>query len=364
MKVLALYLPQFHTFPENDEWWGTGYTEWTAVKKAEPLFKGHIQPRVPLDEKYYDLVKDGVETLKWQAELARKYGIYGFSIYQYWFEGKQLMEKPMEILLEHPEIDINYCVCWANETWTRTWYGLENEVLMEQTYGDLEAWEKHFKYLLKFFKDSRYIKIDNKPLLQIYRTFDIQKLAQMRMYFDKRAKQEGFEGIYLVSGKTAGIQDSRKEIIDGYYYFEPGYSLKHGITSGQIRKYNMSVAFNTFINKITKGEKLERKIPIEWIYDAIVSREYKENEIPGIIARWDNTPRRSYKGLMYTGASPDRFKEALEKLSEKVKGRENDFVIVNAMNEWGEGAMLEPDEEEEYGYLTAIKEVVDKEDKA
>lgn len=358
MKVLALYLPQFHTFPENDEWWGEGYTEWTAVKNAKPVYEKHIQPRVPLEDRYYDLSDESAETFAWQAELARKYGIYGFSIYQYWFEGKMLMEKPMEILLKHPEIDIKYCICWANETWTRTWYGLQEEILMEQTYGDVTKWEEHFRYLLKFFNDERYIRIDNKPVLQIYRTMDIEKLAQMRLYFNKRAKEEGFEGIYLIAGRTAGDIETRDEIIDGYYYFEPGYSLKHSLSGMKTFRYNVSVALKSIINKVFKKEKLERQIPISWIYDAISKREYRDNEIPGTLARWDNTPRRKYKGLVYTGASPEAFYENLKVISEKVKGRKNDFVIVNAMNEWGEGAMLEPEEAEGFAYLDAIRRAV------
>lgn len=354
MRVLALYLPQFHTFPENDKWWGKGYTEWTAVKKAQPIFKGHIQPRVPVDG-YYDLSDETAAAFKRQCELAKKYGIYGFSIYQYWFEGKQLMEKPMEILLAHPEIDINYCVCWANESWTRTWYGLENEILMQQGYGDKDKWELHFSYLLKFFKDRRYIKIDNKPVLQIYRTYDIEKLAQMREYFDARAKEEGFEGVFIVSGKTAGMLDERKELMDAWYYFEPGYSLKHSLTGLQTLSYNVRVAVNSLINKLPGKKHLERSIPIRWIYSAIENREYQENEIPGTLARWDNTPRRSYKGLVYTGASPELFYDNLKTLANKVCGRKLDFVIVNAMNEWGEGAMLEPDEAEGMAYLEAIE---------
>lgn len=358
MRVLALYLPQFHSFPENDEWWGEGYTEWTAVKRAKPLFRGHIQPRVPEGGRYYDLVKEGEATWRHQAELAKKYGVYGFAIYQYWFEGKQLMEKPMEILLANPDIDVNYCICWANETWTRTWYGLEQEILMKQGYGDEAAWEQHFSYLLKFFNDKRYIKIGGKPLLQIYRTFDIEKLADMRAYFDRRAREEGFEGIFLVSGKTAGEQEKRHGLTDAYYTFEPGYSLKHEISSFRMFRYNAGVAVRTIVNKIFRTTVLERRIPIDWIYDAITGREYSDNEFPGIIPRWDNTPRRSHKGLLYSGASPEKFERALSCLAGKVSGRENDFVYVNAWNEWGEGAMLEPDEAEGYAYLEAIGNVV------
>jgi len=360
MRVIAMYLPQFHTFPENDEWWGEGYTEWTAVKRARPVFKGHVQPREPMEDRYYDLSESSGATFRWQAELAKKYGIYGFSIYQYWFEGIQLMEKPMEILREHPEIDINYCVCWANETWTRTWYGLEEEVLMKQTYGDEAAYRQHFDYLLQFFKDKRYIKVDNRPMLQIYRTYDIEKLQEMRKCFDKWAKEEGFDGIFLVSGKTAGEQDTREGIIDGYYFFEPGYSLKHSMSVAAKLRYNATVAIKSFINKVFKLQKLERSIPITDIYSAIESREYADNEYPGTLARWDNTPRRKHKGLMYTGASPKLFEKNLRVLAEKVAGRKNDFVFINAMNEWGEGAMLEPDKAEGYGYLEAIARVTDK----
>jgi len=360
MRILALYLPQYHSFPENDEWWGEGYTEWTAVKRAKALFPNHLQPRIPVDNRYYDLVKNGEETLRWQAELAKKYGIYGFSIYQYWFCGKQLMERPMEILLEHPDIDLKYCICWANETWTRTWYGLEQEILQKQEYGTEADWEKHFNYCLRFFKDPRYIKVNNKPLLQIYRTFDIDRLPEMKAYFQKRAKEEGFDGIFLVSGKTAAMQESRKEIVDGFYTFEPGYSLKHSLSGIRKFKYNFSVAIRSLINRVFKRELLERRIPIDWIFDAICKRDYQENEYPGIIARWDNTPRRSYKGLLYSGASPQKFQKTLEVLKNKVSGRENDFVFLNAWNEWGEGAMLEPEMAEGYSYLEAVARVVKK----
>ncbi|MBR6469301.1 MAG: glycoside hydrolase family 99-like domain-containing protein [Lachnospiraceae bacterium] len=358
MRVICMYLPQYHTFPENDEWWGKGYTEWTAVKKGRPLFKGHIQPRVPLDGRYYDLVNEGAETLKWQAETAKKYGVYGFSIYQYWFKGKQLMQRPMEILLEHPEIDLNYCICWANESWTRTWYGLSEQVLMKQEYGDEEDWYKHFEYLLKFFNDKRYIKIDNKPVLQIYRTFDIEKLDKMRGCFDKWAHGEGFDGIYLIAGKTAGQQETRTDLVDGYYYFEPGYTLKHDFSSLHEAEYNMSVLWNTILNKTRRDKKLERSIPASRILGGIMRRDYKENEFPGLMPDWDNTPRRGYKGLVYKGTSPEKFEEALRVLKDKKAGHDTDFVFVNAWNEWGEGAMIEPDEYRGYGYLEAIKHVM------
>lgn len=359
-----MYLPQYHSFPENDEWWGKDYTEWVAVKRAKPLYTGHIQPRIPLDGEYYDLDKDGVSTLKKQAELAKEYGIYGFSMYQYYFNGKTLMEKPLETLLAHPEIDLKYCLCWANETWTRTWYGLENQILIEQTYGDEANWREHFEYMLRFFKDERYIKVGNKPVYQIYKTFDIPCFRSWANCFRSWAIEEGFDGIYFISGKTAAGSEERnecRELIDGYYYFEPGYSLKFGLSKYQKLLYNAEVAIKSFFNKFRNQEnkKLERFIKADWIYKAIANREYSDNEFPGLIPDWDNTPRRSYKGLAYKGTSPEKFKNVLELLNKKVAKRAVDFVYINAWNEWGEGAYMEPCKYRKHSYLEAVREVLE-----
>ncbi|MBQ1880890.1 MAG: glycoside hydrolase family 99-like domain-containing protein [Lachnospiraceae bacterium] len=351
MRPLALYLPQFHSFPENDEWWGEGYTEWTAVRRAKPLYAGHQQPRVPADGEYYDLSDETGRTLKAQAELAKKYGIYGFVFYHYYFTGHRLMERPAEILLSHPDIDTRYCFCWANETWTRAWYGRKEDVLIRQEYGKEDEWRAHFEYLLPFFTDKRYIKQDCRPMLCIYRTYDIAEFGRMRECFDRWAKEAGLPGIYLVGGRTAQGRDERG-ICDAYYYFEPGYSLKQGFKASGKLLYNISTAARQGYNRIFHKEVLERRIPIGRIYEAILSREYGKNEYPGIIARWDNTPRRGYKGLVYTGASPEKFKDTLCKLNEKIPA--DSYVFINAWNEWGEGAMLEADTCEGYAYLEAV----------
>ena len=359
MKVMCMYLPQYHTFPENDEWWGKGYTEWVAVKRAMPLYKGHIQPKVPLGGDYYDLDKDGVKVLSRQAELARKYGIYGFSIYQYYFRGRTLMAKPLETLLAHPEIDINYNICWANETWTRTWYGLSDNVLIAQEYGDRDDWRALFDYLLPYFRDSRYIKIDNRPVWQIYKTFDIPCFCEMVEAFNEWAKEEGFAGIYVISGKTAAGYDTRSGCIDAYYYFEPGYSLKYDIGPAGRLCYNASTFARTVRNRLFGkrcGYILERRISAKRIMDSIASRDYGKNEYPGIIPDWDNTPRRGHKGLVYMGTSPELFEATLTTLRDKLSGTDA-FVYVNAWNEWGEGAYIEPDEARGYAYLEAIKRV-------
>lgn len=358
---MCMYLPQYHRFPENDEWWGEGYTEWVAVKRAKPLFKGHDEPRVPLDNRYYDLDHEAVETLKWQAEIAKKYGIYGFSIYQYYFNGKTLMAKPIETLRDHPEIDIHYNICWANETWTRTWYGLSNQILMAQEYGNENDWNKYFDYLLTFFRDERYIKVDNKPVFQIYKTFDIPCLKEMLGLFNKRAVEEGFDGIYVISGKTAAGVEERRELADGYYFFEPGYTLKNDFSGFNQLSYNVATLIRSIRNKLLgekKGYILERRINGDKILSKITERDYEENEFPGLIPDWDNTPRRDYKGLVYTGTCPEKFEKALEILKGKKEGHKNDFVYINAWNEWGEGAYLEPDTKRGFEYLEAVKRVV------
>ena len=358
MRPIALYLPQFHTFPENDKWWGEGYTEWTAVKGAKPLYRKHMQPRVPMAKDYYDLSEEDAKTLKRQAKHARECGIYGFCFYHYYFRGTLLMEKPLEILLKHPEINLKYCLCWANESWTRAWYGLNEEILQPQLYGHEKDWKNHADYFIRFFKDDRYIKIDNKPVLCIYRTPDIDELTDMLNVITKKTIDAGLEGLYIIGGKTAGEIESRKDIVDAYYYFEPGYTLKHDFGRRNTALYNVGTGTRHAMNSVFKTKMLERRIPIDRIYDKIVSRDYAINEFPGMLARWDNTPRRSYKGLVYTGASPEKFRDALYKLNEKIDGRENDYVFLNAWNEWGEGAMLEPDEQEGFAYLEAVRQVV------
>ncbi len=267
MKIMVMYLPQYHRIKENDEWWEPGYTEWTAVKRAQPLYQNHIQPKIPLNDNYYDLSDTKASTWKWQAYLANKYGIYGFCIYHYWFEtGSQLLEKPMEILLEHPEIDIRYCVCWANETWTRTWYDLNEQILKKQKYGNISDWKDHFNYLLKFFRDKRYIKIDNKPMIHIHRTFEIKKMAEMREVWETLAQINGFSGIYIVSGNTFEKIDNRAELFDAYYNFEPSFTFRHVMDIKYKIFYIIRRSFIQFINFFRGKKKLERLVNAKWIY--------------------------------------------------------------------------------------------------
>lgn len=363
MKVIALYLPQYHVIKENSRWWGEGYTEWTAVKKAKPLYQGHRQPRVPLHHNYYDLSDEDAVTWKWQADLVNKSGIYGFCIYHYWFKGKQLLEKPMEILLHHPEIKINYCINWANESWTRTWYGLEKEILMAQDYGDREDWEAHFRYMLKFFRDDRYIKIDHKPLINIYRSKDIFELKDMLNCWRGLAKENGFDGLYVVVSNNAADQENREDLVDAFYDFEPGYSTKNNLNKYDEFLYYSKILTSYLYNRIFKKQVLERKVDIRKVYKRILKRHKKQQAtnkpvFPGLFPMWDNTPRRGYAGTVYVHESPKLFYKILRKLCSTVD--KNDFIFINAWNEWGEGCYLEPDSVTKYRYLKAIKKVTDK----
>jgi len=351
-----MYLPQYHEIEENNKWWGKGYTEWTAVKAAKPIFKGHVQPKIPLNNNYYDLTDESADTWRWQADLANTYGIYGFCVYHYWFKGKQLLHKPLEILLKHTEIEINFCICWANETWTKTWYGLEEEVLMKQEYGTKADWKIHFNYLLQFFNDKRYIKINNKPMLNIYRSSDIEKLKEMLDCWNQLATENGFDGVYIVVANNQGSIEERTDLVDAYYNFEPGYALRHKMNPLQVFKYKLSVLIRQEINRVFKHKILERIINARQINKMMLKKENTSKPVfRGAFPMWDNTPRRSYKGLLYKNTTSEDFYKALINIKQSITSNELNFVYINAWNEWGEGAYLEPDEENGYKYLEAVK---------
>jgi hypothetical protein len=355
-----MYLPQYHSIAENDEWWGEGYTEWTAVKRAQPLFNGHIQPKVPLDMNYYDLSDTSAKSWKWQAQIANKYDVYGFCVYHYWFKGHQLLQKPLEILLQHPEIDIRYTMCWANETWTRTWYGQKKDILMKQEYGVEEDWDAHFQYLLKFFKDDRYIKINNKPVLNIYRSSDIQDLGKMREFWDRLAKKNGFDGIYVIAANTHSDLETRDDIVDAYYDFEPGYTLKHKLNFFQTFFYASKVLLRRVLNNLFNLRLVEHMIDAQLINKMMKRNIRRSNKplFPGAFTMWDNTPRVSYRGTIYKNANPETFSNRLKEIHNTINNEELDFVFINAWNEWGEGCYLEPDSIHQYDYLEMIKKVI------
>jgi len=357
-KILAFHLPQFHSFPENDRWWGYGFTEWVNVKKTKPLFEGHKQPRIPL-EGYYNLLD--YDTRKRQAELAKKYGVYGFCYYHYWFNGKLFMEKPLEYLLNEKEIDLPFCFCWANEAWTRAWDGQTAEVLMPQNYGTEKEWLKHFEYLKKFFLDDRYIKVNNCPMIVLYRTCDIPSLNDMVMTWDSECKKIGFDGIHVVEELNGGQKNSYSQYSKGLVDFEPGFTQRFG--KNKVMRG---------IEKIKNGlrYKLFHRGHVTFNYDTvwkkILNRNYSAYKKPvylGGFVDWDNSPRRKKGAKIFLGATPQKFKKYFLKLYKMAIENESEFVFINAWNEWAEGAYLEPDQINGYAYLEAIEYTVNVEKK-
>lgn len=357
MKIIAFYLPQFHSFPENDKWWGKGFTEWANVKKARPLFKNHYQPREPLNDNYYDLSR--IEPLQWQAKLAKDYGIYGFCYYHYWFDGHMLMEKPMENMLQDKTINLPFCICWANENWTKAWAKKSREVLISQTYGDKKDWENHFNYFLKFFKDKRYIMVDGKPLLIIYRPELIPTLEDMIRLWQKMAKQNGFKGITLAYQQTTYDHTKSKT----GYLFDYGIEYEPNIVKNYEQCRTLPIIIRKSLNIICSKLKLPTsKMSSVWYsYDDAWKRILKHvprdsKMIPGAFVDWDNTPRYGREASLYTGVTPKKFEKYLSlQIQHAKKTYKKDMIFMFAWNEWGEGGYLEPDKKNGYGMLEAVR---------
>ena len=361
-KIFAAYLPQYHEIKENNEFWGEGFTDWVGVKKAEPLFENHYQPKVPLNNNYYDLSK--VEVLKWQAELARKYLIDGFNIYHYWFKGgHKVLETPAENLLNNPEIDIEYFFSWDNTSWVRTWGNINgndwapkfdgnknngSKILLEFEYGNEEDWKKHFDYLLPFFKDKRYLKINNKPFFCMMRTSEDDKLRAMHDFWNNEAKKNGFDGIIMY---TTVKMFNNKNILDGQFTYEPRYSAwgKWEAICVRLNKY-------LHLNSNKNGYRYD----YESVWKNIIRNAKKNADkdiFYGSVVNYDDTARRGEKAGILKNVSPDIFEKYFSMLYELSCKNDKDVLFITAWNEWGEGAYLEPDEVTGYKYFEAIKRV-------
>lgn len=374
MKIIPLYLPQFHTIPENDKWWGKGFTEWVNVKNAKPLFEGHNQPRVPLNDNYYDL--SDVETLKWQCKIAREHGIYGFCMYHYWFNGHLLLEKPMEMLLAHPEIDIKYCISWANGEWRDIWKASEgtSKILIADDYTNKQNWINHFNYLLPFFQDNRYMVENNKPIVVIYTPHTIFNLNKMLDMWTNMAKENGFEGLtYIFQSAASGLDDSWDKTRFSYgIEMNPGYvnGFANFTFSSRMRlrlmKYSREIKRILGINRSlvrAKGIKEVKCYDYDEAWQNILKLRPKVGNfkmIPCAFTDWDNTPRHGIRGTVYKDVSTEKFKHYFALLIENAKKYyKTDMVFIFAWNEWAEGGYLEPDKLYGYGFLEAIKEVLD-----
>ncbi len=344
IKTLAFYLPQFHTFKENDEWWGKGFTEWTNTKKAKPLFTGHYQPRIPhSDFGYYKL--DNINTIKKQVSLAKKHNIYGFIFYYYWFSGKRLMEKPIDLFLNDKSIDFPFCLCWANENWTRTWDGLENDILIKQNYSKGD-YKKFINDIKKYIIDERYIRIDGKPVILVYNPKEIPNFGELVNEWRKYALEESIGEIYILAKcdfSTSG--EEYADYVDACFDFPP-----HGVGHPETKLTGLSS------EKIFNYEKIVNDI----------DHLYKEH-FPlkpfyySVTMGWDNSSRRKEGYTIYYNYNLVSFYKWLRMIIEETRRRNNPdhrYIFVNAWNEWAEGTYLEPDEKYGYANINTLSKAI------
>ena len=353
-RVIAFYLPQFHPIPENDKWWGKGFTEWTNVGRAKSLFKGHYQPRVPADLGYYDLRVP--ETRVAQADLAREYGIEGFCYWHYWFgNGKRLIERPFNEVLESGEPDFPFCLAWANETWKGFAHGMTNRnILIEQLYPGIEDYTAHFYEVLPAFRDKRYIMADGKPLFMIYKPLAHPDLSGFIKLWQDLAIKNGLKGIFFVahSSFVEEIPKILENEIDAvninriFSYVNSNRSLKRKI-SDKLKKHILG-------------------IPLVYNYKNMIKffvgkEETEENIFPTVLPNWDHSPRSGREGVVYNKSNPLLFEKHLTNALNVVDHKTDDkkIIFLKSWNEWAEGNYMEPDMKYGLGYLEALKRVIE-----
>lgn len=357
IRAIAVVLPQFHPIPENDEWWGKGFTEWTNVTKAKPLFKGHYQPRLPSDLGFYDLRLS--EAREAQAEIAKEHGISGFCYYHYWFNGKRLLNLPVDELLKNEKPDMPFMLCWANENWTRSWDGHDNDVLMKQVYSK-EDDKEHIRWLCEdVFGDPRYIRVDNKPVFIIYRHQLFPDVRQTLEVFRKIAIDEfGYSGLYLC------VMESYQEIegfdtlgFDAAIEFSPHQLLKWTKLKSKID----ILKERSGIRKRTTYRLTDYMTAVRKVLER--NKEYKL--FPSVTPSWDNTARKKENAVICEGGNPENYFYWLKNTIENFEAfsEEENFVFINAMNEWAEGNHLEPCLKYGRGFLEATKQALKVDDK-
>ena len=365
-EIIALYLPQFYPFAENDHWWGAGFTEWTNVARAKPLFRGHEQPRIPADLSFYDLRLS--EVREQQAALARKAGVTTFCYWHYWFgDGRRLLTRVFDEVLASGSPDFQFCLGWANHSWyAKTWdKSVEDRLLIEQRYSGKADAREHFDYLLRAFKDKRYLKIDNRPFLFI---FDPRTLPDNYItLFEQWAKEAGFSGIYLV----ANIRpfDNKEE------YLAKGYSA---VVINRITRYTKTeITLNRHRAKISRlkeifpaighlrhllkgfGHKPE-VVDYSTLYPQLItSEELSEQVIPQLVPQWDHTPRSGKYGTAWINATPENFYHHAKQTLDVVRKKRNKLVLLKSWNEWGEGNYMEPDSRFGQGFIDALRRAID-----
>jgi hypothetical protein len=349
-RAIALYLPQFHPIPENDEWWGKGFTEWTNTAKAKPMFRGHYQPHVPADLGFYDLRVQ--ETRQAQADLARRYGIQGFCYYHYWFAGRRILERPFEEVLRSGAPNFPFCLCWANATWTGVWYGEPNRILIEQTYPGRADDEAHFRALLPAFIDPRYIRVDGKPVFLIFQPNQLPDAPATFALWRSMAADAGLSGLHIVGMAFSHEWDPAANSFDARVV-QPGWRDTRLISRRQPLQWAQ--------NKV----RVWRRRPTIRSYKSFADRELpsaagNEAWYPCLTHAWDNTPRSGINGLLLEGATPQAFRRVLHKAVAALARRplERRLLFLKSWNEWAEGNHLEPDLRFGTGFLHAVADAV------
>jgi len=360
VKVIAFYLPQYHPTKDNDEWWGKGFTEWTNVKKAKSLYRGHYQPKIPKDLGYYDL-RDPEIRYK-QAELAQKAGIDGFCYYHYWFgNGKRELELPFKEVVKSGEPAYPFCLCWANESWHQKFWNKDgtskNKLLVEQLYPGEDDYRNHFYELLPAFKDDRYLKIDGKPIFMIYKPLQFKDVGLFIDIWQRLASENGITGIYFI-GQTINKSDIN-EII----------SLKFDAVN-LVRLYAVHQTQSVSQKIVRKLRSVLLKAPFVYSYRKAINKfvgveDSIPNVFPTLIPNWDHTPRSNYGGFVLHDSTPKLFKKHVKMVFDIIKNKKDKdkVVFIKSWNEWGEGNYLEPDEKHGDGFLKVLEEVIfEKED--
>ena len=355
IKVLALYLPQYHPIPENDKWYGRGFTEWTNVGKAKPLFRGHYQPQVPADLGYYDLRVP--ETRLAQAELACEFGVTGFCYWHYWFgNGRRLLERPFNEVLRSGEPDFPFCLGWANHSWKGIYNGVKTkESLIEQEYGGIEDYERHFYDVLPAFQDSRYVRIDGKPFFLIFSPLEIPDSKAFIDLWQELAIKNGLKGIHFVA-HTYRPDDIEKLL-------SLGYDAVNVVRLFEYQRIGLSL-FRMALNKINReifkhGFWCQYKDAMKYFSG---DEDRWENVYPTIVPNWDHSPRTGKFGGILKNSTPELFQKHVEKTISYVqdKSSEHRVVILKSWNEWAEGNYMEPDLKHGRGYLEALKRALEK----
>jgi lipopolysaccharide biosynthesis protein len=349
-RLIAFYLPQYHPIPENDAWWGKGFTEWTNVGKARPLFPGHYQPHVPADLGYYDLRVPEIRDA--QAEMARKYGIEGFCYYHYWFGNeRQLIERPFQEVLKSGKPDFPFCLCWANDTWTGIWHGSPGRILIKQEYPGPSDDDSHFAKILPAFNDERYIRIDGKPVFAIWKPFDFPDPRQTVERWQSMARGAGLPGLHLIGIYRPGGKEPE----------DYGYDASIYNNNPPIRGWgSWRTPHKLIYNKLCRLLRLPTVVDYKRAIPYFLPKEAHQSRYPSVTHAWDNTPRSGVNGLVFKDATPELFRDALNKAINLVKDRpiQNRLVFLKSWNEWAEGNHLEPDLKYGHGFLQAIKDEI------